>query len=96
MLVLAFGSILGANAQTLTVTDNDVLNFALQAECLAAAFWNAAATGTNLTAAQLGRLPLLAAPYMSLCPGISCPDISILSGTRLKHKHACRFWQKVQ
>jgi hypothetical protein len=54
MLVLAFGSILGANAQTLTVTDNDVLNFALQAECLAAAFWNAAATGTNLTAAQLG------------------------------------------
>lgn len=56
LLVVAFGSILGATAQTLPVTDNDILNFALQAECLAASFWNAAATGNNLTAAQLGML----------------------------------------
>ena len=52
--LVVFGSLLGASAQTLTVTDADVLNFALQAECLAAAFWTAAATGESLTAAQLG------------------------------------------
>ena len=52
--LVVFGSLLGASAQTLTVTDADVLNFALQAECLAAAFWTAAATGENLTVAQLG------------------------------------------
>ena len=54
--VLATSSI--ASAQTLTVTDNDVLNFALQSECLAAAFWTAAATGENLTVAQLGRFTI--------------------------------------
>ena len=54
--LIAVGSIFGAGAQTLVVTDADVLNFALQSECLAAAFWNAAATGTNLTDAQLGEL----------------------------------------
>jgi len=53
-ILVAFGSILGATALTLNITDNDVLNFALQAECLSASFWNAAATGTNLTVAQLG------------------------------------------
>lgn len=58
--VLALGS--SVSAQTLVVTDDDVLNFALQAECLAASFWNAAAYGTNLTAAQLGTLPLAHLP----------------------------------
>lgn len=53
--LVALGS-LGVHSQTLVVSDADVLNFALQSECLAAAFWNAAATGENLTEAQLGKI----------------------------------------
>lgn len=53
--LIALGSFLGASAQTLVVTDTDILNFALQSECLAASFWTAAAFGTNLTDAQLGE-----------------------------------------
>ena len=60
--LIAVGSIFGAQAQTLTVTDGDILNFALQSECLAASFWYAAATGETLTAAQLGELS-----YQYLC-----------------------------
>jgi hypothetical protein len=78
ILLFAFGSILGANAQTLTITDTDVLNFALQAECLAAAFWNAAATGTNLTDAQLGT-PFATPANPFLCILVSIPlDLNCL------------------
>lgn len=54
LVLLAVGGYLGAHTQTLRVNDNDILNFALQSECLAASFWNAAATGNVLTPAQLG------------------------------------------
>ena len=49
-LVAALAVLQAANAQN----DIDILNFALNLECLEAAFYSCAAYGVNLTTAYLG------------------------------------------